>query len=81
MPKPQVVEVSFVFRGKDATENAEAFMLHMDTVDGIFQIVEGIRHFGGTITYIKDDPDQKLIILDGDVDADIDGDTDADSST
>jgi len=74
--KPHIVEVSFVFRGRDASKNAEAFMLHMDTIDGIYQIIEGIRHFGGCITYVKDDPDQKLVILDGDVDADIDGDPD-----
>jgi len=71
-----VVEVSFVFRGRDASENAEAFMLHLDTIDGIYQIIEGIRHFGGCITYVEDDLDQKLVILDGDVPADIDGDPD-----
>ena len=67
MPEPKIVEVSFVFRGKDAAENAEAFMLHLDTIYGLFQVIEGIRHFGGKITYIKDDPDQKLVILDGDM--------------
>lgn len=67
MSEPKIVEVSFVFRGKDASENAEAFMMHLDTIDGICQIIEGIRHFGGNITYIKDDPDQKLVILDGDM--------------
>lgn len=62
-----VVEVSFVFRGKDALENSEAFMQHLDTIQGIFEILEGIRHFGGLITCLQDDPEQKLVILDGDM--------------
>ena len=67
MSNNPIVEVSFVFRGKDALENSEAFMRHMDTIQGIFEILEGIRHFGGTITCIQDDPEQKLVILDGDM--------------
>lgn len=70
MAKSPIVEVSFVFRGKDAAENAEAFMVHLDTVDGIFQIVDGIRHFNGCITCIQHDYEQKLIICDGDMNED-----------
>lgn len=72
MAKSPIVEVSFVFRGKDALENAEAFMVHLDTVDGILQIVDGIRHFGGAITHIADDPEQMLFILDGDMEGESD---------
>lgn len=76
MAKNSIVEVSFVFRGKDALENADAFMLHIDTIDGLYQIVDGIRHFGGRITNVIDDTEQKMLILDGDMgDIDIeDGD-------
>ena len=67
MPNDSVVEVSFVFRGKDASVNSEAFLEHMDTMTGMLQAIEGIRHFGGLLTGIGFDPEQKIIYLDGDV--------------
>lgn len=67
MSKSDLVEISLVFRGKDSRKNSEAFMLHMDTMQGIGWLAEGIRHFGGSITHIRDDPEQNLIILDGDM--------------
>lgn len=62
-----IVEVSLIFRGPGSEKNAEAFMVYMDTVDGICQIVDGIKHAGGCVTHIMDDPDQKLVILDGEI--------------
>lgn len=67
MPEPKVVEVSFVFRGKDASKNVEAFMSYLDTVEGLYGLIKGIRQFGGTLTHISNDPEQKLVILDGDM--------------
>jgi len=62
----EIAEVSLIFRGVDAEKNAEAFMSYMDTIDGIYHTIDGIKHAGGCITHILDDPDQRLIILDGD---------------
>lgn len=70
MPSDTVVEVSFVFRGKDASVNSEAFLEHMDTMIGMFQVIEGIRHFNGNVTCIQYDYEQKLILFDGDMRAD-----------
>lgn len=65
MSKPELVEVSFVFRGKDALENSQALLRYLDSVEGIYGLVEGIRHFGGYITRFHDDEQQKIFYLDG----------------
>lgn len=67
MSEPNIVEVSFVFRGKDAPRNAQAFMSYLDSVGGLCCVIESIRHFGGHLTCVSDDPEQKLVILDGDM--------------
>jgi len=70
----QIVEVSIVFRGFDAEKNAEAFMLYMDTIEGMLGTINGIKHFGGCVQHITDEPENKLIIFDGDTGDEFDGD-------
>lgn len=67
MSKPDVIEVSLVFRGKDALENSQAFILYLDSVKGIWSIVEGIGHFGGAITQLSNDLEQNIFYFDGDL--------------
>jgi len=48
------VEAILVFRGVNAKINADAFMEYMDTINGIGELVNGIKYHGGTVASIDD---------------------------
>jgi len=65
--RPKIVEVSLVFRGRDALENSEAAMKYLDSIEGVWSMLEGIRHFGGRVTFIDADAKQNILYFDGEM--------------
>jgi len=58
-------EVSIVFKGDNAQNNRAAFIEHMDTIEGIGGLIEGIKFHGGTVESVHDDIKQDIIIVNG----------------
>jgi len=63
--KRNFAEISIVFKGDNAEKNRAAFIEHMDTIEGIGGLVEGIKFHGGTVDSIHDDVNQDIIIVNG----------------